>query len=578
MYSDDRLILQLLSLLKQFNVRKIVVSPGSRHFSIIHSMEKDSFFQLYSVVDERSAAFFALGLIQKSNEPVAVACTSGTSTINYGSAVVEAFYQHLPLLLLTADRLPELLNQMEEQMFKQDDVFRNFVKFEGQLKEVKSGFDEWYCNRVINEGLLSLTSRGPGPVHLNIPIESHQGDTFSTAVLPKVRKITRTRADLEDFQWSQYAERLKGKRILVIWGQAAPMSEQLRKSLDDFCESYNCAILCDKTSNCRHGHAIDNAFVTLRNFSIDEGAKRLPDVVITVFANYIFNNNIKKYIRRFSPKCEHWSVAPSGDIIDPFHKLTDVFEMDEGFFFRKMAEPSHQGSTEYLTSLKAISQRIMEPEVPFSELYAVGQLVKSLPKGASLHIANSASARMANLFVTDESINAYCNRGVNGIDGCMSAAVGFAAAADEPVYLVIGDLTFFYDMNALWNRHLSKNLRILLLNNEGGAIMHLPLKESLADVLSKHISAGHQTSAKGWVESLGMKYNAVRNQEECDSAVEWLADTSQEGPMVLEVFTKKEVDIKILKKYFGSLNRETKFDKAKLKVSQKIGKYVNKNQ
>lgn len=577
MYSDDRLILQLLSLLKQHNIRKIVVSPGSRHFSIIHSMEKDSYFQLYSVVDERSAAFFALGLIQKSNEPVAVCCTSGTSTINYGSAVIEAFYQHLPLLVMTADRLPELLNQMEEQMFKQDDVFRNFVKFEGQLKEIKNGFDEWYCNRVMNEAFLSLTSHGPGPVHLNIPIESHQHDTFSTTTLPKVRKITRSRADLDEMDWQAYADRLKGKRVLIIWGQAPPMSEKLRQSIDLFCESTNCAILSDKTSNCRHGHAIDNAFVTLRNFSIDEGAKRLPDVVITVFANYIFNNNIKKYLRRFPNKCEHWSVAPCGDIIDPFHKLTEVFEMDEAFFFRKISEKSQTGSTQYLESLKNISQRIQEPEVPFSELYAVGQLVKSMPKGASLHIANSASARMANLFVTDESIHAYCNRGVNGIDGCMSAAVGFAAIAEEPVYLVIGDLTFFYDMNALWNRHLSPNLRILLLNNEGGAIMHLPLKESLADVLSKHISAGHKTSAKGWVESLGMKYLSASTEDECNTGVEWLSDQNQEGPMVLEIFTKKEVDIKILKKYFGSLNRETTFDKAKLKVSQKLEKFVNRN-
>lgn len=576
MYSDDKLVLQLLSLLKQFNISKVVVSPGSRHFSIVHSMEKDSFFQLYSVVDERSAAFFALGLIQKSYKPVAVCCTSGTSTINYGSAVVEAFYQHLPLLLLTADRLPELLGQMEEQMFKQDDVFRNFVKYAGQLKEVKTGFDEWYCNRIINEGLLSLTSRGNGPVHLNIPIEKHDKDTFATVHLPKVRKISRTRADVDDSSWPIFENRLKGKKILIIWGQAPPMSESLRSSLDAFCIRYNCAILSDKTSNCSHERSIDNAFVLLKNFTIQEGVSLFPDVVITLHANYIFNGAIKGYLKRSSLKFEHWSVSPSGDVVDPFRSLTEIFEMNEAYFFRRLSSNEQKSSTSYFDSLKLISQRIQEPEVEYSELYAIGRFLRELPRGASLHIANSAPARMTNLFVVHESNKAYCNRGVNGIDGCMSSAVGFAALADEPVFLVIGDLTFFYDMNSLWNRHLSSKLRILLLNNEGGAVMHMPMKESFASILPKHISAGHQTSARGWVESLGIKYNSAINENECISGVKWLTETGQEGPMLLEVFTKKEVDVRILKRYFGTLNRVTKFDNAKNKVAKKLEKIVKK--
>jgi len=570
MYSNNKLILQLLALMKAHQISKVVVSPGSRHFPIIHSMEKDPYFDMYSVVDERSAAFFALGLIQKFNEPVAICCTSGTSTINYGSAVVEAHYQQLPLLLLTADRLPELLGQMEEQMFKQDDVFRSFVKFNGKLKEVNDKISEWYCNRIINEGLLALNHGGKGPVHLNFPIEKHNLDTFETTNLPKVRKISKTYAYDSEAVWGRLAAKLQNKKVLIVWGQNNPMSEALRASLNQFTEHYNTAIFCDQLGNCHHERAIGNAFTVLMNFSVDEKEAVAPDIVITLFANYVFNGLIKNYLIQV-PGFEHWDVVPSGMVRDPFKCLTEIFEMDEQYFFSKLGSYGNDGASSYFDHLKTISDRIEEPKVEYSELYAIGELMRALPKNVSLHIANSAPSRMAMLFDFDPSIKVYCNRGVNGIDGCMSTAVGYASRAEELVFLVIGDLTFFYDMNALWNRHLSKNIRILLLNNEGGAVMHMPLKERFASILPKHVSAGHNTSARGWVESLGITYLEASNQIECDIAMNTFTDINTDGPVLLEVFTKKESDIKILKQYYESLNKTTFLDKAKRKIARKLG-------
>ena len=232
MYSDNKTVLHLISLLKQFEISKIVVSPGSRHFAFVHSLEADPYFKLYSVVDERSAAFFALGLIQETGEKVAVTCSSGTACMNYGSAIVEAFYQRLPLLILSSDRVPELLNQLEDQMYDQLSTFVNCTKYQGQLPVIKNDIDEWRCNRTINEGLLELTHHGKGPVHLNIPFIAHNTDTFSTVELPIVRKINLTRFGGNEKKWQEDSEKLCGKKVMIVWGQSCQMTPELKKDID----------------------------------------------------------------------------------------------------------------------------------------------------------------------------------------------------------------------------------------------------------------------------------------------------------------------------------------------------------
>lgn len=573
MYSNNKLVHHLLSLMKQFSISKVVISPGSRHYPIIRSLERDSYFQLYSVVDERSAAFFALGLIQNTGEPVAICCTSGTSSINYGSAVVEAFYQKLPLVVLTADRLPELLNQKEEQMLKQDTVYEGFIRYTGQLKEVSDSFTEWYNNRIINEAFLELSHYGMGPVHLNIPIESHHTDTFECPALPVVRKITRVGADVDDDIWVEYSGKLHNKKVLIVWGQSNPMSDKLRKALDLFTRTYNCVILTDKLSNCHHDRSIENAFSIFYAMSTEERELCAPDIVISLFGNYIFNGEMKRYLKAFTKNIEHWDVG-QGVVCDQFKKLTDIFELDEAFFFRKLGQYEKSGDiSEYFNLWNGIGSEITHPVVTFGEIYAVGELIRCLPKSVSLFVANSLPIRMIHLFEIDESVKVYCNRGVNGIDGCMSAAVGYASNANDLVFLIIGDLTFFYDMNALWNRHLSKNLRIILLNNEGGGVMHLPLKDELAPELARHVSAGHVTHAKGWVESLGVKYLSASTKEEYEKALPHLIGINSEGPILLEVFSKKEDDVKAYKMYLKALRKP---DDLKKRVKRKIRERMTK--
>lgn len=563
MYSSNKLIQQIVYLLKANNIRKIVVSPGSRHFPLSHSMENDSFFEMYSVVDERSAAFFALGLIQESDEPVAICCSSGTSVVNYGSAVSEAFYQKLPLLLLTADRVPELLGQMEDQMIKQDDVFREFSKYHGQLPLIKSELDEWYANRIINEALIELNHHGRGPVQLNYPIFEHRTDTFEIEKLPEFRRIALYDAQTGNDVWRNLTAKISDKKIMIVCGQSVPFNKRLNEALDVFCQKFDCTIITDRISNCVHSHAITNAFVVLKALSVKEQTELAPDVVITLGGNVVFNSEIKDYVKRNASVAIQWQVGPESKVCDTFRNLKAVFEMNEAFFFEKIAESeSAKSNDELFNAWKQISDTVVEPEVGYSQLNAIGQLIHHLPSESVLHLANSNAIRMGHLFRIDHSVKCFCNRGVNGIDGSMSTAVGFAAKSNRPVFLIIGDLSFFYDMNALWNRHLNSNMRILLVNNQGGAVMHLPFGNDMGKVLTKHTSAGHVTSAKGWVESVGVKYMSANNEKELTEGINMLVDLSVKGPLLLEVFTLKDDDAAVYKKFMSEINRITLADKA----------------
>lgn len=569
MYSSNKMVLQLLSLLKLNNIRRIVISPGSRHFAFVHSLEADNYFKLYSVVDERSAAFFALGLIQQTGEIVAVTCSSGTACMNYGSAVVEAFYQRLPLLVLSSDRVPYLLNQMEDQMYDQLDTFIHCTKYCGQLPEVRNEIDEWLCNRIINEGLIELTHHGNGPVHLNIPFAAHHTDTFSTEVLPMVRKISLHTLSMSREKWTRMANRLRGKQVMIVWGQSCTMTDEMKEAVTAFTDNFDAVILTDLMSNCHHPKAITNTTVVLGLLKSEERENLRPDVVITVGANYIFNNELKSYLR--PSKCEHWQVGKEDKVCDPFRHLTEIFEMEEALFFRlitDMADFSNKG--QYSSSWVSLSSLPSLPTSDYNELYAIGALLKHLPANVDLQLANSCTIRMAHFFKLDESIRVNCNRGVNGIDGSMSTAVGFSAENERPTFYITGDLSFFYDMNSLCIRHLSPKMRIMLINNGGGAVMYGPLNEEMRKTLPPHVGAGHSLSARGWVESLGFKYYSAKKKEEVDAAVERLCDTELETPIFVEVFTTINTDINSISEYFSSLDRRTYKEKLVSKVINKV--------
>ena len=342
MYAHEPLVLELTALLKAHRVRDIVISPGSRHYAFTRSFENDPDFRLHSVVDERSAAFFALGLIQATGELAATICTSGTAALNYGSALAEAASQRLPLVAITTDRLPEFLGQLEDQMIDQPGLFDRFVRHAGNLRPIENERDRWYCNRVINETLVAAREGGGGPVHLNVPIESHSGVQFSVANLPDVRVINRHRLELEEPDWAALAARLGSQRVLLAWGQGARPSERALTALTAFIESFDTVVIADHLANLHLPGRIDNPLAFLRLPSASR-ADLKPDVVITFGGNIVFKDEFKGFLN--GSDHEHWRVDLDGAIADPFRSSHGRLRVQPGALSRASRLGAHQYST-----------------------------------------------------------------------------------------------------------------------------------------------------------------------------------------------------------------------------------------
>lgn len=541
MYVDDPMILETIALLKAHEVRHIVIAPGSRHYPVVRSLEADEDFHLYSVVDERSAAFFAMGVIRAVNAPVAVLTTSGTAAVNLASAVADAYYQRLPLVAITTDRLPQLLDQMEDQMVDQVSIFKGMLRARAVLRPVQADIDHWYNNRVLNEALLAMRVNGTGPIHIDIPIGKHTGFTYKASQLPTARVISHHTPTAWGTDWAEVHQRLLGKKVMVLWGQSNPVDQRTYDALEYFTSRTDSLIVADHLGNLTHAAALAKAFLSLRSGKAREGALT-PDIVVTVGGPLFLIEEAKSILRE--KEIEHWRVDPDGKIVDPFWQLTDVFQINPvDFFLNAIPEDAGRVKSSYRATASEISKAIPKVNERYGELSIIGAVMSRLPLGSALHIANSAPIRMAHLYDLDPSITVLGNRGVNGIDGSMSATIGYAAASVRLTFLIIGDLSFFYDMNSLGIRHRPKNLRILLVNNGGGALMHSPVPTGFDTQATKHTSAGHTDSAQGWVESLGVRYLSATDSPSFETGLPEFVDENADGPIVFEVFTEKISDI-----------------------------------
>lgn len=574
MYANNPITLELIALLKKFGIRKIVVSPGSRHRPLVASLEQDDYFELFTVIDERGAAFFALGLIQESNEPIAITCSSGTACMNYGSAIVEAFYQKLPLLVLSTDRNPVFLNQGEDQMYDQASTFSRCTKYHAQLPLINSDTDRWYCNRLINEGLISLTAHGRGPVHLNIPITSHHSDSINVEKLPEVRKIS-YHTLTSSFDWQLFASKLRGKKIAVVWGQSVQQSEAMASAIDSFLQKTGAVILTDKMSNCHSRFALKNTLLALQAITPAEVEVMLPDIVVSIGGNYIFNNEIKRFFKK--GKIENWQVGEEIEICDPFWRLTEKFNMSESDFFKCLSDAiSYKTDSAYRDSWIQFENLPIPPMEIFDEIYPIGKLLQNLPGNCDLQLANSNTIRFAHYFNIKPSVRVNCNRGVNGIDGSMSTAVGFSAINRRPTFYITGELSFFYDMNALWIKYRSSNLRILLINNNGGAVMYDLHSRPTDRRYPVYLATGHNAVAKGWAESQGFLYISAHNKDEVDRGIAIMTDENLDKPIIMEVFTDYDGDGTAAGRYFATLDRRSFTDKVQGRLNRMTGKLFKK--
>ena len=504
MYSNKENVNILTALLVAHGIRHAVVCPGSRNAPIVHNLNECPDIQCYPVTDERSAGFYALGMCQCLKEPVAVCVTSGTALLNLAPAVAEAYYQHQPLVVISADRPQAWIDQLDGQTLPQPNALGRFVRKAVSMPEPHDQEGRWYCNRLVNEALLERYA----PVHINVPITEPLFN-FSVAQLPTERKIERLPADISNATLSHVCRMfILSKRPLLIAGQ--PMNP---------CYDEAVSLIGD-----------DESYV--------------PDFVL-----YIGGSIVSKRLKHFLRKAkETWAVNETGEVNDTFMNLTHVVQGDGEvvadqirFLLEQQPHPFVQRWKELLTKVR---QQAESQELPYSTAATVRHFEQQLsaishqPSPIShhtspiVHYANSTAIRLANTY---SHSSVFCNRGVNGIEGSLSTAAGFSCVTEEKVFCVIGDLSFFYDQNALWNQNLRGNLRILLLNNgHGGIFDTLPgLEQSPAK--DKFVSAHHQTSAAGICQQNGVTYLKATNMDEMQQGINTLLYIESDRPVLLEV-------------------------------------------
>lgn len=591
MYSKIKNIQIIVALLKQHNIRHIVLSAGTRHVPIAHSVENDNFFHCYSVVDERSAGYYALGLAKELGEPVAIACTSSTATCNYTPPIAEAFYQKVPILVLTGDRDPYHLDQLEDQMINQVDMYRNFCKKCVNLPVVKTDQDWWYCSRLVNEAILELTHRQPGPVQINFPINQSIEDIADASVpeLPACNKISRVALETDAEIWKYRAQMLKdAKRIMVVCGSDEPAAPAAVAAFTEFAKHYNCTFVTEKVSNLKFDGAFD-AYLVAESIT-GEVVRTVvaPDLVLFFGGNFV--SRWKTMLRGQKAIFKSWYISEDGAICDPYQNLSCVFECSPAYFFNRMAayhtngtndrklyqdlQKLHDGirmptnveiiakANKYAVddarfkNLPEPAKNTLVPEGYLSAFSAMRGLTEHIPENSLLHLSILNSTRITQMFHLPEGISVYSNIGTDGIDGSMSTFLGQCAAAGREGYLVIGDLSFFYDMNSLSIRNLGGNVHILLVNNGGGAEFYFSMGPGLLPDIDRHIAAAHSHSAREWVLSNGFDYLSARNQKEYDQQIaEFVAHSGK--PVVMEIFTDKNWDIRVLKAFRRMIHQDT---------------------
>lgn len=572
MYTVHKNIQIILTLLKARGVQNIVISAGSRPIPLVFSAEEDDYFKCYSIVDERSAAFFALGLIERLQKPVVIVCTSGTATCNYVSAVAEAYYQHLPLIVLTSDRNRYYLNQQEDQCVPQKNLYSDIVRRSVDLPIVRDEMDFWYCSRLVNEALLELDHREKGPVHINFQIDDNYPVEkalykFEVPALPSVKVIERVMPTDPDGKWEALANGLIGKRVLVLWGQHLPLTEEQAQSVQSFCQQFGALTTSDVIGNLHTKNFVRSDWYgmvdSVRFDSI------MPDVVITMNANRLFN--IKARFKNAPSTLTHWHVSPDGEVSDPIKRQTKIVECTPAYFFKRMEETGIHNNKDYYKEWKAVEESTFEDRslmhtFEYSAVSAMQALVRNIQKGALFHISNSNNIRIANQFTMPEGVDVYCNRGTCGIDGSTSSYVAQSYISDVPSYMVVGDLSFFYDMNSIWNRYIS-HARIMLINNSCGALFHSVYYEPFRGVrdVDVNVAAAHHATAKGWAESQGFQYMGVRTQVELEKAIKKFTDPDTRTPMFMEVFTDAEADVAQLKELGRCSLKGTAMVKNKIK-------------
>ena len=549
MYTHIKGVQILISLLKQYNIRHLVISPGTRNTALAHSVETDDFFTCYSVVDERSAGYFALGIAEALDVPVCVSCTAATATCNYLPAMKQAYERGIQLIALTADQDPYTMFHMEDQCIDQVDMFHGYVKCAVDVPKVENDRDYWYCNRRINEAFMALDRDGKGPVQINYHMSYGLAEisTYDVQQLPQTRKIQRYDMPVDFAAIAKLLE--EKKRILVVGGSDYCSNDGLRQALAEFTQRYDAVALCDNFANAySENDRVLNPKSIGDVISTWQMGQLAPDLIIS-FGN-VYYSTVKYFLTQYANKAEHWQLAPDGIINDGYQCLKKVFCCRPEVFFGGVNTDAGMQTGNYAKVWQERLALIQTPELGFTNFNAIKMLGMYLPENALLHTSVLDSIRLSNYVCLPKTTKCFANIGADGIDGALSAFLGQAATEHGLAFLIIGDLSFLYDMNALL-QEIPANVRIMVINNYAGAEFHKNFGMERIPSINNLVAAGHNVKVEQCCIHTHFRYLKAENQQQLENAlVEFV--NPEGGPVLLEVFTDAREDAATLKRYWHS--------------------------
>lgn len=566
-YSSEKNVRLLIALLKKYNIRKIIASPGATNVTFVSSVQRDDFFEIYSCVDERSAAYMACGMAQESHSPVLLSCTGATASRNYMPALTEAYYRKLPIIACTSAQNFANIGHLVAQVLDRNQHPSDLVLESVNIQTIRDENDLWDCEIKLNKVLGELSHRGGGPVHINL--ETTYSKDYSEKTLPEVRKIER-------FCLGESWPEIPQGRVGIFIGAHEVWSKEETESIEKFCESNNAVVFTDHTGN-YHGK--------YRSFQQRRGAQDWQagkSLAIDLLVHIGGVSGDYDTMRLMKGACKVWRVNPDGALRDTFHHLDKVFETKEKEFFDHYGTDSRVENTfwSFCCQSEDFYRERMPKDLPFSNIYIAQKTAHLLPSGSVLHLAILNTLRSWNYYKDiDPGVEVYCNVGAFGIDGCLSSLVGASLCNKERLYFgIIGDLSLFYDLNVLGNRHIGVNLRIMMINNGIGQEFknYNHPASRFSEQTDLYMAAGGHFGNKSpklirhFVEDLGFDYITADSAESFEKVYKEFTDAQKrEKPLFFEVFTdsKKENEALFMVR---NIDRPEGTEKLKSQIKQNV--------
>ncbi|MFK5878599.1 MAG: 2-succinyl-5-enolpyruvyl-6-hydroxy-3-cyclohexene-1-carboxylic-acid synthase [Flavobacteriaceae bacterium] len=550
-FPKNRLAQQVIASCVAHYIEHVVISPGSRNAPLTIGFTNHSDIKTYSIVDERSAAFFALGLAQQLQKPVAIVCTSGSALLNYYPAVAEAFYSDVPLVVISADRPKHLIDIGDGQTVRQENVFENHIVATANL--IAHSDD----NLDALKRILKIAIHKKAPVHINVPFDEPLYETVDVMidVAPINYKFVETPLDVDELQKYANIWNTSEKKMVLIGSNYS--SELLQVQLNKIIEDPSVIVLTETTSNVFHAHFINSIDKVIFPLTDEELEKLSPDILLTL-GGMIVSKKIKQYLRKFQPK-HHWHVDSKKAFntyfcLERHFEITPELFFSQFFFLTPKSFPSHLNYQQNWIELKTqrkIKHTAYLDACEYSDLKVFESILESIPNNTQLQLGNSSIIRYSQLFDINSSLKIFCNRGTSGIDGSTSTAIGASVVVNNQTVFITGDISFFYDSNALWNDNIKNDFRIILINNNGGGIFKFIPGPKQTNALN-YFETPHGLTAEHLCKMFGFEYQQVSNLEKVkESLSDFYSESNQ--PKLLEICTPSAENDIILKQYFASL-------------------------